>query len=55
MEYSHVNDMSKMFYGCNSLISLPDISKWNTSNVNYMNFMFSGCVNLIIDSNINSS
>ena len=36
-----------MFYECNSLISLPDLSKWNTSNVNYMNFMFSGCNSLI--------
>ena len=47
--------MSKMFNGCNSLISLPDLSKWNTSNVNYMSEMFIGCVNLIILSNINSS
>ena len=39
--------MNRMFYGCNSLISLPDISKWNTSNVNYMIYMFSGCNSLI--------
>ena len=25
--------MSCMFYGCSSLSSLPDISKWNTNNV----------------------
>ena len=36
-----------MFYYCNSLISLPDISKWNTSNVNNMNRMFSFCNSLI--------
>ena len=47
--------MSSMFSGCNSLISLPDLSKWNTSNVENMSHMFSGCVNLIIHSNINSS
>ena len=35
--------MSDMFKGCNSLISLPDISKWNTSNVNNMSNMFYGC------------
>ena len=32
-----------MFYGCSSLLSLPDISKWNTNNVTYMNYMFYGC------------
>ena len=32
-----------MFYGCNSLSSLPDISKWNTSNVTDMSYMFSLC------------
>ena len=35
--------MSYMFYGCNSLSSLPDLSKWNTSNVTNMNYMFDGC------------
>ena len=29
-----------MFYECSSLISLPDISKWNTSKVKDMSFMF---------------
>ena len=36
-----------MFRGCKSLISLPDISKWNTSNVEDMDFMFDGCNSLI--------
>ena len=36
-----------MIFGCNSLISLPDLSKWNTYNVNNMNSMFSGCNTLI--------
>ena len=35
-----------MFYGCISLISLPDLSKWNTSNVENMSFMFSRCNSL---------
>ena len=43
----YITNSHCMFKGCKSLISLPDISKWNTSNVNYMNFMFSGCNSLI--------
>ena len=27
---NHITDMSYMFYGCSSLLSLPDISEWNT-------------------------
>ena len=34
-------------YNSVSLLSLPDISKWNTSNVNEMNSMFSKCNSLI--------
>ena len=43
----NVNNISYMFYECNSLISLPDISKLNTSNVKNMVCMFSGCNSLI--------
>ena len=35
-----------MFYNCSSLVSLPDISKWNTANVTYMGGMFSNCSSL---------
>ena len=35
-----LRNLSYMFAGCISLVSLPDISKWNTSNVNNMSFMF---------------
>ena len=35
-----------MFYCCKSLNSLPDISKWDTSNVKDMSNMFSGCYSL---------
>ena len=35
--------MSYMFSNCESLSSLPDISKWNTSNVGGMSYMFSNC------------
>ena len=41
-----------MFNGCNSLISLPDISKWNTSNVIDMSGMFSECNSIISLPNI---
>ena len=41
-----------MFYECKSLISLPDISKWNTSNVRDMNNLFDGCKSLISLPNI---
>ena len=37
-----------MFCGCNSLNSLPDISKWDTSNVYYnMRSMFDECLSTI--------
>ena len=42
-----LTDISYMFYKCNSLISLPDISNWNTSNVNNMSNIFSECNSLI--------
>ena len=42
-----VTDMSDMIDGCSSLISLPDISKWNTNNFRYMTSMFERCSSLI--------
>ena len=38
--------MNSMFSNCFSLISLPDISKWDTKNVIYMSSMFSNCSSL---------
>ena len=35
--------MSGMFAECVLLLSLPDISNWNTSNVTNMSYMFDGC------------
>jgi len=35
-----ISNMSNMFFGCSSLISLPDISKLNTNNVTNMSFCF---------------
>ena len=42
----NITDMSFMFYECESLLSLPDISKWDTININDMSFLFCGCSNL---------
>ena len=39
--------MNYMFEGCNSLASLPDISKWNISNVDDLYHIFSGCFSII--------
>ena len=39
--------MGRMFSGCFSLISLPDISKWDTSNVSKMYGLFEECNKLI--------
>ena len=39
--------MNGIFTGCSSLISLPDISKWEISNVEDMSGLFSGCSTLI--------
>ena len=35
--------MRSMFYGCSSLKSLPDLSKWDITNVTKMEGMFKGC------------
>ena len=38
--------MSFLFDGCSSLISLPDISKWNVNNVIDMYCIFYECPSL---------
>ena len=43
---SNINNISHLFYECNSLLNLPDISKWNTSNVTDMSNIFYGCSSL---------
>jgi len=45
-EINIITNMSYMFYKCSSLLSLPDISKWNTNNVKNMSYMFDGCSSL---------
>ena len=39
--------MSYLFFECKSLITLPDISKWNTFNVENMRYTFFKCNSLI--------
>ena len=36
-----------MFYNCEFLSSLPDISKWNTKKATDISFMFYNCRSLI--------
>ena len=40
-------DINLIFYGCESLISIPDISDWNMENVTNMFGLFYGCKSLI--------
>ena len=43
----NITDISSMFRWCKSLISIPDISKWDTSNITNMNSMFYKCESLM--------
>ena len=45
-EINNIENMSYIFDNCNDLISLPDISEWNTLNVKDMSYMFSNCTSL---------
>ena len=51
-EIETITDMSYMFSNCCTLIDLPDISEWDTSNVNNMKCMFYYCEGLSRLSNI---
>ena len=44
--FNEITDASDMFEGCDSLQSLPDISKWDTKKVTNMENMFFGCSSL---------
>ena len=43
---SNVNDMEKMFFGCEKLKQIKGINNLNTSNVTNMSSMFDGCCEL---------
>ena len=38
--------MSYLFYYCKSLIEVPDISEWDTSNITNMRDLFNNCESL---------
>ena len=40
-------DINRMFYGCKSLVSIPDISDWNMENVTNLFGLFYECESLI--------
>jgi len=49
---NNVTYMYRMFSGCSSLSSLPDISKWNTKYTVYLNNILDGSLNIIISKKI---
>lgn len=49
LDTSSVTDMGLMFYGCEQLKSVGDLSNWDTSNVTSMDRMFYGCSRLNVD------
>ena len=50
----NVNDMSYMLYGCSLLLSLPDISKWETFNITNIFDIFYECSSLLSLPNISN-
>ena len=45
--FNSISNMIFIFYECKSLISLPDISKWNITNITNMSCLFFQCKSLI--------
>jgi surface protein len=41
-----ITNASHMFFDCNQLLEVPDISRWNTKNVTDMSGMFCSCISL---------
>ena len=50
----NITNMSYMFSKCSSLISVPDISNWNTINVIDMSYLFHHCSSLLYLSDISN-
>ena len=48
----YIININKIFFNCSSLLSLPDISKWNLKNVISINNIFKGCSSLLSFPNI---
>ena len=53
-EIKKIKNISYMFYGCTSLISLPDISNWNMDDVTDITGMFASCTSLSLLSDISN-
>ena len=43
----NIHNMSYIFHNCKSLLSVPNISNWNTNNVTNMRSLFLGCSSLL--------
>ena len=46
LEIKNINNLSHLFDQCPLLLSLPDISNWDTHNVTDMSYMFFNCTSL---------
>ena len=46
IETKPITDMSRLFYKCESLNSIPDMDNWDTKNVTNMSCMFCKCTSL---------
>ena len=44
--FNNITNISHIFYYCTSLLSLPDIAKWNSNNVTNISNMFYYCTSL---------
>ena len=53
-EIKKIKNISYMFYGCTSLVSLPDISNWNMDDVTDIKGMFASCPSLYVLSDISN-
>ena len=47
IENKHITNMYGMFSNCSSLLSFPNISKWNLANVINVSHMFENCRSLV--------
>ena len=54
IKIQEIKDLSYMFSGCKSLLSLPDLSLLNTSNIIDMSYMFYECSSLFLLSDIST-
>ena len=45
--YTNIIQMDYIFYGCYSLILIPNISVWDTSKIYQMKNIFGNCINCV--------